>query len=321
VAIFTVSLSDPSDKEVTVNFSTADGTATIGDGDYAATSGALTFTPGTLTQTIAVTLFGDTRDELDDSFFVNLSGATNATIADAQGVGTIGQRRDRREHQQPDGAGRRQWHRRGSLRRDALRPAHAGGDGEFRTQDGTATVADGITRRAAARSLSPRARRARRSVCRCSGDTKAEANEAFSVLLSDAQNATVVGSGSGTATITNDDVVVDHGPGSHDRGRGQRHAERALYGAALEASATEVTVNFATQDGTATRARITSPRTGVLTSRLGQVEKTISVPVIGDWPRNLMRLSRSSSVKRTGATIGDGTAVGNDPRCAHDLDR
>src|SRR5262249_35452118 len=53
------------------------------------TSGALTFAPGTTTQTITVPVVGDTLDELSEQFTVNLSNATNATIALAQGVGTI----------------------------------------------------------------------------------------------------------------------------------------------------------------------------------------------------------------------------------------
>ena len=87
-ANFTVSLSAPSGMNVTVNYATANGTATQ-PADYTTTSGTLTFTPGQGTKTISVPVVGDVLDEIDETFVVNLSGPTNATIADTQGVGTI----------------------------------------------------------------------------------------------------------------------------------------------------------------------------------------------------------------------------------------
>ena len=45
--------------------------------------------PGVTSQTITVPIANDGTYEGAESFFVNLSGATNATIADGQGIGTI----------------------------------------------------------------------------------------------------------------------------------------------------------------------------------------------------------------------------------------
>ncbi len=87
-AVFTVTLSAASGQTVGVNYATADGTATQ-PADYTSTSGALTFTPGQTTRTITVPVIGETVPEANETFFVNLSGATNATIADNQGLGTI----------------------------------------------------------------------------------------------------------------------------------------------------------------------------------------------------------------------------------------
>ena len=87
-ATFTVTLSPTSTQAVTVGYATANGTATAGS-DYVAASGTLTFAAGVSTQTIAVTINGDATVESDETVLVNLSGATNATIGDAQGVGTI----------------------------------------------------------------------------------------------------------------------------------------------------------------------------------------------------------------------------------------
>jgi hypothetical protein len=87
-AIFNVTLSPTSASTVTVAYATADGTATAGS-DYVGTSGSLTFAPGQSTRTISIVVKGDTVAEADETFFMNLSGATNATITDSQVIGTI----------------------------------------------------------------------------------------------------------------------------------------------------------------------------------------------------------------------------------------
>lgn len=88
VATFTVTLSAASTEAVTVAYATADGTATAA-GDYQAMSGTLSFAPGETSKTITVPVRGDRAAEPDESFLVNLSGPSNASIAKAQGVGTI----------------------------------------------------------------------------------------------------------------------------------------------------------------------------------------------------------------------------------------
>ena len=86
---FTVTLSAAASLPVTVNWATADGTATAGS-DYTAAAGSLTFpVGGPLTQTLTVQVIGDTAAETNETFFVNLSAPVNATLAQAQGVGTI----------------------------------------------------------------------------------------------------------------------------------------------------------------------------------------------------------------------------------------
>jgi hypothetical protein len=85
---FTVSLSAPSSRTITVNYATANGTATAGS-DYNSASGGLTFTPGQVTKPVDVTVLGDAAVEVDEDFVVNLTGATNATVGDGQGRGTI----------------------------------------------------------------------------------------------------------------------------------------------------------------------------------------------------------------------------------------
>jgi len=86
---FTVSLSAPSASPVTVQYVTADGTATVANNDYVPTSGTLTFAPGQTVQTVTVLVNGDTVSEPNEAFYVNLSNPSGATLATSQGTGTI----------------------------------------------------------------------------------------------------------------------------------------------------------------------------------------------------------------------------------------
>ncbi|MCK9335962.1 MAG: HYR domain-containing protein, partial [Candidatus Cloacimonetes bacterium] len=85
---FTVTLNSQSAQTVSANYSTADNTATAGT-DYTAATGIVSFAPGQTTRTIDIDVSGELVYELDETFYVNLSSPTNATIADAQGLGTI----------------------------------------------------------------------------------------------------------------------------------------------------------------------------------------------------------------------------------------
>ena len=85
---FTVGIPFPTVNPVSINYASADGTANAGP-DYGGTAGTLTFSPGETQKAVTVHAFGDTFDEPDETFFLNLSGATNAAVADAQGLGTI----------------------------------------------------------------------------------------------------------------------------------------------------------------------------------------------------------------------------------------
>jgi hypothetical protein len=87
-ATFTVTLSAASSQPVTLLYATASDTATAGS-DYQAASGTLTIPAGQTSGTISVLVNGDRLAEPNETFVVNLSSPTNASIADGQGVGTI----------------------------------------------------------------------------------------------------------------------------------------------------------------------------------------------------------------------------------------
>ena len=86
-AVFTVTLNRASTQVVTVQFATADGSATsVGaNADYTSTSATLQFPVGITLAQISVPVIGDGQLEADENFFVRLSNATNAFIADTEG--------------------------------------------------------------------------------------------------------------------------------------------------------------------------------------------------------------------------------------------
>lgn len=85
---FNVTLSNPSFQSIFVTLATSDGTAAAGS-DYVAKSSSFTFSPSQVATTFNVIVNGDTTSEPNESFFVNLTNPTNATIARSQGIGTI----------------------------------------------------------------------------------------------------------------------------------------------------------------------------------------------------------------------------------------
>jgi hypothetical protein len=87
-ATFALTLSAASGRTVTVNYTTANGTASSSS-DYVARTGTVSFAAGTLSQVVSVTVNGDTTVEPNETFVVNLSAPVNATVSDAQGVATL----------------------------------------------------------------------------------------------------------------------------------------------------------------------------------------------------------------------------------------
>ena len=88
-ATFTVTRSGESSDQVSVDYTTANGTAIAGT-DYAAIpTTTLTFASGVTSIPVTVTISGDVDEEKDETFLVDLSNPVGGTISDGQGVGTI----------------------------------------------------------------------------------------------------------------------------------------------------------------------------------------------------------------------------------------
>src|ERR1044072_6324785 len=84
-ATFVVALSGPGSQTVSFNYATANGTATAGS-DYVATSGAAAFAPGEVEKPVVVLVNGDTVDEPQETFFLDISNVQNATVGSNRGT-------------------------------------------------------------------------------------------------------------------------------------------------------------------------------------------------------------------------------------------
>ncbi len=87
-AVFSVSLSTPSADQVSIDYSTSDGTALSGS-DYVAGSGTITFAPGQTARIIVVPTVEDHVFEADEKFFVVLNDVRGANSGDTEGAATI----------------------------------------------------------------------------------------------------------------------------------------------------------------------------------------------------------------------------------------
>ncbi len=318
-AIFTVNLSAASGKTTTVKFATVNGTATAGS-DYTATSGTLTFAPGETTKTIAVPIIGDTVVESNETFTVKLSGATNATIADTQGVATITNDditpglpqlsiNDVTKTEGDSGTTNATFTVKLSAASTQTITVN------FATANGTAIAGSDYTSKSGTLTFTPGQTSKTVSVA-IKGDTLNEDNETFKVILSNAINAAIADN-EGIATITDNDPIPSFNIGDVTLTEGNSGTTNAVFTVSLSAaSGKTTTVNFATANGTAIAGSDYTATSGTLTFNPGETSKTISVAVIGDTLQESNETFAVNLSNPTNATItnsqGIGTITDND---------
>ncbi|KHD70702.2 hemagglutinin [Xanthomonas phaseoli pv. phaseoli] len=213
-ATFTVSLSAPAGAGgVSFDLATADGTATAGV-DYAASSLTRTIPAGSSSATFTVLVNGDTLAEPDETFFVNVSNVTGATVSDGQGLGTI-VNDDAQPALSIDDVSVNEGNSGTTTATFTVSLSAASGQTvtvNYATADGTATAGSDYVARSGTLSFAPGVT-AQGVAVTVNGDTAVEPNETFSVGLSGASNATIARA-TGTGTILNDDAVVTVSPAS-----------------------------------------------------------------------------------------------------------
>ncbi len=313
-AQFTVSLSAPSTQTVSVNYATANGTAQAGS-DYVAASGSATFSPGSVQQAINVTVNGDTVVEPNETFSVNLSAPTNATLADGQGVGTITNDdtaslptlsiNDVTVTEGNSGTVTAQFTV--SLSAPSTQTVSV----NYATANGTAQAGSDYVAASGSATFSPGSVQQAINVT-VNGDTVVEPNETFSVNLSAPTNATLA-DGQGVGTITNDDTASLPTLSINDVTvtEGNSGTVTAQFTVSLSAPSTQtVSVNYATANGTAQAGSDYVAASGSVTFSPGSVQQAINVTVNGDTvvePNETFSVNLSAP---TNATLADGQGVG-----------
>ena len=87
--VFTVTLDASFGTDTTIDFTTNDGTATIGDSDYTGNTNQLIIPALALSGTITIVTGADAKVESDETITVLLTGTNQGTITDNTGLGTI----------------------------------------------------------------------------------------------------------------------------------------------------------------------------------------------------------------------------------------
>jgi hypothetical protein len=307
---FVVSLSAATTQTVTVNYATANGTAAA-PGDYTAGSGTLTFAPGSTSQSVTVPVLGDTLDEANETFVVNLSSATNATIADTQGLGTITDN-DAAPSLVINNVTLTEGNTGTANATFTVTLSAASGQTvtvSYATANGTATSPADFT--AVSGTLTFAAATTTQTITvPVVGDTLDEANETFVVNLSGATNATIADN-QGAGTITDNDATPSLVINNVTVTEGNSGTTNAIFTVTLSATSGQtVTVNYATANGTAVAPADYTTRSGTLTFTPGTTTQTITVPVVGDTLDEANETFVVNLSGATNATIADNQGVG-----------
>lgn len=115
------------------------------------------------------------------------------------------------------------------------------------------------------------------------GDWSYEPDETFTVKLSNATNATVVGAGTATMTIKNDDALIAPSYSTTGMSEGNAGTTGLVFGIELAAKAVQpVTVDWTTLDGTAKAGSDYVAGSGTVSWAIGERTKYVTVNLKGD---------------------------------------
>ncbi len=321
---FTVSLQPASPNQVTVSYATADGSATAADGDYTTTTGSLTFAPGQTSKTVTVPVKGDTVDENNEYFGLNLSSAVNADILDGNGYVTI-------FDDDPSGSGTVL-----SVNDATVLEKNSGTGNEvfavklspaptskvtvnYRTSDGSAVANQDYVPQAGTLTFAAGQTTATVTVP-ITGDTLDENDESFSLQLFSLTGPASFGESSAYGVILDNDVspLVAVGDTTVSEGGPGRSVDAAFTVRLLQPSPQPVWVDWNTRDGSAVAPGDYLDDDGTLYFAPGQTSQVVHVTVYGDdvvEGDESFHLDLSSPVGAsygTSETTGEGVILDND---------
>lgn len=307
---FTVTLASALPNSATIDYATADGTATAGS-DYTATSGTLTFSAGQTSRTFSVPITSDIDSESSEAFTVTLSSPTGgAAVLKATATGQIidddGLAIDNVSVTEGDA---------GTVTATATVTLTASASTvtvDWATADGTAAAGSDYAAATGSLTFAP-GETSKTIEVTVASDTKWEANEAFRILLTNAVGAPIVDR-SGTVTITNDDARTAPTIGllaaRVTEGSDGSPVMRFTVGLSYSIGSA-VTVDFASQDATARAGSDYTATSGTLTIAAGERTGIIEVPITPDSTVEGLEYFRMTIANPTGGvTIGTAMATG-----------
>ena len=303
---FTVSLSEASSQQVTVEYATSDGTAAAGS-DYTAASGTLTFAAGETTKTVSVATTDDSGDEDDETLTLTLSSPVNATLGDATATGTINDN----DNAAPLTAGF-----------SDMPATHTGDEFTFGLAFSENVELRYVTLRDTAFVVT-------------GGEVKTAqrqqqgSNQAWNITVEpDGQGAVTItlpettDCGASGAICTGDGRPLSHSLSSVVAGpviipavsvsdASAAEGDAVAFTVSLSvASSQQVTVEYATSGGTATSGTDFSAESGTLTFAANETSKTVSVATTDDSAEEDNETFTLTLSSPTNATLGDATATG-----------
>ena len=290
--VFTVQLDAVSGRDVSVDYRTFKDTGDTAESgsDYTDTSGSLTIDAGRRSATVTVPVLNDTLAEDAETFTMELTNPTNAEFTGQAGFvsakGTITDDNDPAVDLQIQNvtineggtatftvtlaavSGQEVTVNWETVDGTAIGDADCNGDGDFTESSGTLTFQAGNT---APDEADP-------AVVTCEDDLH-EPAETFGLRLRTPTNATAPADPA-TGLINDND-----GPPhlSVDEPRALEGAGKVTFTVTLDrVSGKDVTVKYATADGTAEAGRDYTARSGSLTIPAGETSETVDVPVSND---------------------------------------
>jgi len=312
-----VRMSIASTETVTVSYATVDITATAGK-DYEAVAGTLTFLPGETEATVTVPILSDTVGEFKETFAFRLSSPVHATLSPIEGIGTIV------DNDAPTvsvvGGVIGESGTNGSAFMQftvSLTSAPAAAATiRYTTVDGTATSRNDFVPTSGTIIFRPN-RTTAVIVVRIAGDSVPEADEFFTLQLSDAKGCTLIAEASSAQGVIVDDdrrVFSITGPSTPTV-----EGQTATFTVTLsDASLLPTTVRYATADETASYIRKDYQYTaGTLLFQPGETAKTVTVSTLIDTLPESTERFQLRLLSATGATVSRTSSVAsaaiNDP--------
>ncbi|WP_298235611.1 Calx-beta domain-containing protein [uncultured Azohydromonas sp.] len=309
---FVVSLSAPSNQQVSVNYSNSNVTASNGS-DYVALSNTLVFAPGETTKVVVIPVLDDAVQEKAELLRLNLSSAVNGVIVDEEAFGTI--------HDNDAASGTPVLRvadgvvdeSEGSVTFTLTldRPSTSNVSVNVATANGTALAGSDYSALTSQTLVFTPGQTVKTVTVALANDTAAEAIEYFDLRLSSPVGATLpdtsarvfIGANDAPAALLPYISVSDAQAGESD-------ATLQFIVSLSAPSAQRVSVNYGNSNLTAANGSDYAALSNTLVFAPGETTKVVVIPVLENVtaePAELLRLNLSSAVN---GTIADGLGIG-----------